>query len=80
MAVRDAMPAALIAVGTGVGSDAQQAELIEAAVEGLAKDAIAVVFEALPAGAIRVDARTAGLIEQEFALIRVKGVSYVGAE
>jgi serine/threonine protein kinase len=83
-AIRRAIRDALIAITTGEARPDEEAALIEQAVQGLSKDAMSVVFSgthaaAMPVGAIRIDARTASLIEPEVALVRVKGSIYLPA-
>jgi hypothetical protein len=80
--LRDALPDTLIGVGTGDVSPDQEAELIDAIVQALGVDAMANVFgevqpEAMPGGRIRLDDRTASLIESDFELVQVKDSYYV---
>jgi serine/threonine protein kinase len=84
--IRNVDPEALIAVATGEIGDgdalvAMVGSLLEDTVGALAKEAMAVVFagvvaSARPPGAIRIDARTAGLLPAD-AIVRVKTACYV---
>jgi hypothetical protein len=82
LAIRPSVTRAQIAIATGEARPAQEAVLIEAAVRDLSRDAMSVVFagigkRTLPPGAIRVDARTAALLEPSCLLIRERGAFYL---
>jgi len=83
--LRARFPDSFIGVGTGDVRAEEEADLIDDIVQALAKDAMASLFAdsvetELPAGCIRLDDRTAALVERDFALIRARGAIFVRGE
>lgn len=80
--LRRRFPDAMIGVGTADVRAADEPELIERVIQALAKDAMAAVFaEAVandvPPGSIRLDDRTAALVEPEVPIVRARSAAFV---
>ena len=82
LALRAAMPELLIGISTSE-AHGDLGDLVEEAVGGLASEALAFAFAGLagpsgpPPGAIRVDERTAALLEPDFTIVRGKKAAYL---
>jgi serine/threonine protein kinase len=82
LVLRQRFPEWLIGIATADVQPAQEPELIDELVGALAQDAMATVFSGVveslvPRGAIRLDARTAALVDRDFEIIRARGAAYV---
>jgi serine/threonine protein kinase len=80
--LRDRYPDWLIGITTAEVRPDEEPDLIDDLVGALAQDAMATVFSGVvdnapPEGAIRVDDRTAALVEREFRILRARGAAYV---
>jgi serine/threonine protein kinase len=80
--LRESLPDALIGIATGDVSPDHEGALIDDVVQALGHDALARVFaelepDASPGGRIRLDARTAALLESDFELVQVKDSYYL---
>ncbi|HTJ45459.1 MAG TPA: serine/threonine-protein kinase [Kofleriaceae bacterium] len=84
LVLRQRFPEWLIGIATAEVRPSEEPDLIDELVGALAQDAMATVFSgvvdtAVPEGAIRLDDRTASLVERDFRIIRARGAAYVSA-
>ncbi|MCE9576558.1 MAG: serine/threonine protein kinase [Deltaproteobacteria bacterium] len=82
LTLRRRFPDAMIGVVTDDVRAADEPELVERVMQALAKDAMATVFadavaSDVPEGGIRLDERTAALVEADFAIVRARGAAFV---